>query len=474
MRKAPALIVFVLIIVSMPYGVAARSFGVMDTSQQYYRPKIQKIVNELDSAKRLDYESVGFGGETTDTYLAFKSLSSKATIEELVRLTDHENPIIRGYAAWGLVDRKYPALSTVLLKFLQHDQFVSMINGCIAGRQMLSAILYYKIKWQPKYARDTSFYLDQRRQCVRQVINTCDNGSLLEDALLCNGADEKTYARIRGLVMLNPTSESLTALACYHKQEDIKLIRAAGSKGFMAIAAFPDSIAWGTLLEFKDSEKSLAYFQSIAAYKNSAANDLLTEIYTTCDSQQCIRLDEALVDYYCPIFRALILQIFSEKQVIDLATTKVLIHDSPEEAAIYFARGLSTGRQPVWQEWNNHYGTKDSILPLMLDIITHRNATALHDIYSKGILYWYGTDLYSLLDHASKAELRTLLPELLQRISSVRYPYELFAVTEAVFSCSKESTQKVMDYLNTKKDRWDEGNWGEAFRKLFRKYKIKY
>lgn len=102
---------------------------------------VKEIINEIEKINEYHHEYVGFSfGEN---YKNFETLKSKASIEELVKLTEHRNPVVIAYSANALFDKKYKKADEVFAKILKNDSIVEEITGCLWGEERISNIVYH-------------------------------------------------------------------------------------------------------------------------------------------------------------------------------------------------------------------------------------------------------------------------------------------------------------------------------------------
>ena len=77
--------------------------------------------------------SLGFDHDTQ--YDRFLDLNSLATDNELLMLTDHDSPAVRGYAFWALAKRNYASLESIFIAHLEDQSPVLQKNGCMVGNE---------------------------------------------------------------------------------------------------------------------------------------------------------------------------------------------------------------------------------------------------------------------------------------------------------------------------------------------------
>lgn len=100
--------------------------------------ELEKALGTIRKSKSVDDSAVGFGGVTTDTYLAFKVLKDGASREELLKLANDPHVNIRAYAALALGER-FPgeSFSGLLRDKLKDDATFNFWSGCSRETYMI-------------------------------------------------------------------------------------------------------------------------------------------------------------------------------------------------------------------------------------------------------------------------------------------------------------------------------------------------
>lgn len=105
--------------------------------------QIDQIVSSLSQNGTLSFDQ--------DTQHAnFQKLVTIASLEELIELTEHDSPAVRGYAFWGLAKKNYEELESIFINHLDDRAKVVSRNGCLVGdntviefmRQVVTPYLY--------------------------------------------------------------------------------------------------------------------------------------------------------------------------------------------------------------------------------------------------------------------------------------------------------------------------------------------
>lgn len=444
---------------------------------QPIRHEINDLVRKIEKYNVLESEHVGEAGETTDQYRNFIKLREKATIDELLFLLNHKNSVVKGYASWALADREYPKLNEVIKPFIDSGELVKSQDGCIGSTTELASTFYYRILDQRFYnkltTKDSIFFSSQIQKIDSLIVFSDKNTTVLKEALEGNNANPNTYFRVKELA-LKKNKSAIIALAKYKKTEDIPILIQLGEDSFLAISSFPDKAFWNFLLKYKDSKRSLDFFLAVASFQNKEALELLANIYPTCDSIEINQLDESLIKNYCSKYQDLILKIWENSKTIDLTSTKKLIRDCPKKSSTSFAKGLSNKKTCNFLEIGYNYGTKDSIMPLMIENINKYNGNSLNEIWRKNIATAEYMELVSILDLIKNNHIIDAKQDLLNRLTIKNYPFEIFQISETLLSFKDYKTNiELLRILKENRDDWDRGNWSEEFRKLLTENKLK-
>lgn len=105
---------------------------------------ISELVQKIAEVNEVQDAHIGYAGSPSEQYERFELLKSKATIKELVDLTNHKNKVVACYASWGLVDKQYGHLDDLLNNFIENDHNVSTFSGCLKGSDPISSKLYHR------------------------------------------------------------------------------------------------------------------------------------------------------------------------------------------------------------------------------------------------------------------------------------------------------------------------------------------
>lgn len=122
------------------------------------------LINEIKKVDEVHFSAVGVGGVMSKQYRRYLTLKETSSIDELLLLLKNKSPVIKSYAAWALIDKKYSNLSGIFQEFLAKDKEVKIFMGCIKDKSNISHVFYHKywasLKLDEKENDITLFKLD--------------------------------------------------------------------------------------------------------------------------------------------------------------------------------------------------------------------------------------------------------------------------------------------------------------------------
>lgn len=86
-------------------------------------------------------QSGSLGFDQDAQYQRFLKLNESATDDELILLTDHAVPAVRGYAFWALAKRNYPDLRSIFVAHRDDKASVFQKNGCMVGNESVISFM---------------------------------------------------------------------------------------------------------------------------------------------------------------------------------------------------------------------------------------------------------------------------------------------------------------------------------------------
>ncbi|WP_298519969.1 hypothetical protein [uncultured Kordia sp.] len=454
--------------------VSTQTFG------QNIRPEIKKITEAISKGKQLEGPRIGFGGMSSSQYSRFEKLKKTTTEKELLTLLQHENPIVKGYAAWALADKKYHKLVSVFNTFLNTKEFVQTQRGCIISEDLLAWTLYSHIVY-PSHEiavteADKKYYKEQIQKFDKIILRKREQTFLLRIALENNQANPENYAIIKSLALEDGNVGALAELAKYQKESDIDIILEKGTVAFKAMSHFPNPRFWNFLMKHKTTANSLDYFKAIAAFQNEEATQTLRSIYKTFIKEErkgITSLAEAIIELYCPKYKKLTLEIFADTKLINFNHAKKLLKIAPKESLPYFIDGLLTDNGNNFLDDYLSFSSKDSVLPLLLKNIKKYQPERMPEICVYNVSKAEFIHLVVFLEFIIEDKIEAAKQPLMTRLEKKTYPFETFHLTRTLLSFKDKSLHKEIErILSASQKNWDDGIWSASFKELFEKYGI--
>ena len=447
---------------------------------QKIRPKVDRLVKSIIEINELKHEHTGIVGNTTDQYNNFVKLKNIASEKELLELLQSDNPVIKGYASWSLADNKYFDLKSILIQFLKSKETVTSQRGCIVSQRDLASEFYFRVMYQGYHKKitkkDSLFYITQMNSLDSVLLYSKKKHYLLNKALENNNSNPKNYSIIKNWALKKNNAKAIIELAKYQKTTDINQIIKKGKNSFMAISYFPNTKFWDFLMRYETKQNSLDYYLAVAAFKNGKSKNSLNAIYNSIergDLESISLLSEVIAKKYYSGYQDLALQLFKNHRTIDLSLTKKLIQDCPEKSSLNFSKGLLNNHKNNFLQLDYNYGTKDSILPLILNQVFKYNKEALVNICNKNISTSDFTELSCFLDIAIEKQIIETQATILIKLKEKNNAYETFHLAKTLLSFKNEEVNKELtQVLISTQNNWDLGNWSDSFRKLFKENNI--
>lgn len=447
---------------------------------QDWNPKINTLLNKIIDTNELLEKHPHQSVTPSEQYLRFVELKKYVSEKELLKLLQHENSVIKGYASWGLIDKKHSNLANLFQVFLQSKDSVTTQSGCLVYEEDLATLFYNQVKY-PEFERemsrkDSEYYQNQLVLLDSILLYSKETHRLLRSALENNKRNKNNYNIIRKLALENNNLNALIELAKYNKESDINSIIEKKENSFEAISFFSHHKFWSFLMNYETKQNSLEFYSAIVAYKNDTAIKSLNRIYKSLakdDVKSVINLIEAISRNNHIGYQDLTLMIFRNHSILDLRLVKYLLENSPEKSSKSFTNGLLNNKKYYFLEFGD-YGTRYSILPLILDNINKYNKKELEKICDKWIKTSNGNELITFLEYVEKYKMLNIQNTIMNRFKGAEIAYTTFHLANTLLSFeNKVINKEVMQLLISKQEMWDWGNWSERYREMFKRYDIK-
>ncbi|MEM7513353.1 MAG: hypothetical protein AAF388_20665 [Bacteroidota bacterium] len=236
-------------------------------SSFYCSSQIDPLLQSIIEENEVHYESVGLGGSTSDQYLRYRKLVKIASDEKLLDLTKHENPTVRCYASWGLVERNFSDLGSVFQNFLTNDDRVTSFSGCIKSTSYISSQFYHKY-WNSLRMSGKDLEYDKTLiQLDSLVLYQEDpDGLLLIRALENRVYSSNFLPRIEELAFEAKNEDAIFYLANWHRAEYKNELEKFLIK-YLKETNFSEKGAW----------KYLKIVKEIFAFKNEGYHEIIVD-----------------------------------------------------------------------------------------------------------------------------------------------------------------------------------------------------
>lgn len=133
--KKIGLVIFLLSIIYP--GCAPKTSGTKSKTDI----EIENLTLKMAEKNTLSGKYVGRGGDSSPQYQLFEELLKKANEQQLTKLSDHANPVVRTYAFWGLAKKNAGNVQKVLEKHIQDNATMVTAFGDIADEITVSEFM---------------------------------------------------------------------------------------------------------------------------------------------------------------------------------------------------------------------------------------------------------------------------------------------------------------------------------------------
>ena len=443
-------------------------------SAQSIRTEIRNIADAIAKEKLLHFEYIGIGGRTSDLYNNFLELRDKATFDELLILENDTNYVLKAYACWALIDKKYSKIPELFIKSLNDNNKILSLNGCTGYVGELSKLLYKRISYctlTPCYPLlYNPFYIDKLLIIDSIVLYTNKSTALLDYSLMNNNGNPKNYKRIRSIAQNSKNEYALIELAKYKNKNDIQFLIEQEEKSFYPISFFTDEAFWTFLLKYRKINKSYYYFLALASFKSENSTQVLNELLDSCNIHQTQNLAIAIIQNYTKLYENIVFKIWEKNKVIDYSILEKLYKECPNKLSTSLTIGLlSKDKLNLITDYS-----QDSIIPLMLHVVSKYNQDQLVNICKVNVQNTQFLELEQFLNFVQFNNIKETTSELLERLKGKNEAFEMFHLSKTLLSFKNSKTNSTLKaILKIKKKDWDEGNWTRAFEELFEEYNIR-
>lgn len=257
----------------------------------FIKHDITKIVNDMADGKVLTSKSVGISGKRSEQWDRYIELEENATDQQLIDLTDYNNPVVRCYAFQALANRENINLMPILVKHLRDNETLETCYGCIVSSTIVCDF-FLDIAY---HFHSKKCLLNEKQRAIIDSIMIFDKSFNKSRTYTLRNLKplEKYYNRLREIMLEDKDANGLIALSKYHKQQDKELIidklKSKDTRnlfyGLSSVKNFPDSSFFPYLQSIHQDARYELYFidfptlsmlyQAIVQYKDSLALEML-------------------------------------------------------------------------------------------------------------------------------------------------------------------------------------------------------
>lgn len=106
--------------------------------------KVPALRDSIAEFNEVQDSHIGDAGSPSIQYGYYQKLLEIATDKELIQLTKDTNYSVATYATFGLIARNNSEFISVFKHFLNNDQTVTTMKGCLVGTELVSSEIYHE------------------------------------------------------------------------------------------------------------------------------------------------------------------------------------------------------------------------------------------------------------------------------------------------------------------------------------------
>ena len=119
---------YILFVIVLLLGISCSNSNQLLNGHVTPQSAIDSLVTDIAIENMLNDEGVGIGWSQNDQWERYIKLSEVATEEALVKLTDHENAVVRGYSFQALAKNKSSQVFPILINHLADTATVTSFS----------------------------------------------------------------------------------------------------------------------------------------------------------------------------------------------------------------------------------------------------------------------------------------------------------------------------------------------------------
>lgn len=456
------------------------------------------IVARIEKENMVMGSAVGNAGVRPKQFDNFIELQRTATKIELRELTNHPNGVVRCYSFWSLTYDTSINLLPIIIKHIPDDENVSTMFGCIVSGEKVGD--FFINRATPQYVDLDSKKLTASEYDYLDSILIYTPNKLYAKEIAINRAklNQKSYERVRELVLKESNQSALVTLARFKRKQDIQLILNNKTNGerynqlfftYKAISEFPDNaflpLLKKSLYEAIDkgswSTEWRELYKAIASFKNDTALQLLKVPFTQTKHENIRQyhidfIFGAVQDFYTPIYDELLWTMWENEKKINTGTFNLLYPTNPNKAFQLTQKTILNADDFYYLNTGSYSEDEESsvnLLDVMLDTILVRDRPYAIELINKNIREINVHQFPTFADKALKIRDTSFVSSLFDRLKTEDNPHIYLKATEVLIDFKdKEINERIVEVAKTnpalKKD-WG----GKEFTKLLKDNAIK-
>lgn len=316
---------------------------------------VDKIVDEIAKDQIFMSENKAWAGGMTDQWKRFERLKKIAKDDELINLTNHENPAVKCYSFMALSNKKHPKTFQVLKEHLLDNQEIRRMRGCVGDKtsigQFFLEVAYPNVRElkghkfienQKKAILNSKMFVQNRKYDANRILlgEIVDsilvfdeklNSKCLERLMSRIKPKKYFYNRVKEIYLNKGELSCLTAIAKFKKKEDINLLIEAITESnvhikraaIFAVIHFPHKDFFHYLKQIHKKEttppngihsyQARALYLALVQYKNSESKKILEATINNQDAEivkvHAKHIEYALKEYPNDIYKSVQLQL---------------------------------------------------------------------------------------------------------------------------------------------------------------------
>lgn len=449
---------------------------------------VDKLVIAIAQENELLSQAIGIGGKLTEQYQRFEELKKKASKEDLMKLTKHQNPVVRCYSFWGLTDRKEDDLLPILIEHLQDSSKVQRQFGCVLSSVSVADFYLelltksYLITEDYYRANNSKVNIEERRMLDSIVLHTPNDLEYLEVVLFNHEPNESDYLRVREIVK-SGNYIGLPALAKYQKNEDLELILSFKDTPlkqnmyphpfdclFTAIENYPNEFFKNFLIEYSKEILPERYFSNYwrrfyaacLKYNKGFSLEIIKRVLKGEENIPMFDyhldfISNALGKYPSKENENLISQIWREHKHIAEGSFKFLSENAPNKSFELITKYLEDFEE-VYQG-----GREEHLIPIVLEFALNFNEEKTIELIAKNLKTNTITPFEKFAEYAKMLKRKEFIEPLFYRIENEWNGYVFFEAIDVILAYeenilneriipSSRKNKKIVDKYTTREE----------------------